>query len=196
MKSQEVIADDVLSDLRRGTADLHQSIERVMPKFEDIDADRYRQILEKFYGFYEPFEKPLLEMWPHRTRDLQMSLRQRVPLLKKDLGYFHAAAELENLPRCKSLPRYQTWAELFGGLYVLEGSTLGGQLITAQLQKQGFPKEVCHFFGGHGAQTGKMWQSFLAQLKTQVVSEVERQQAVKAAQETFLKLESWLADRG
>lgn len=182
----------ILQELREATAPHHRSIENVMPLFPSIEIDNYRQLLEKFWGFYAPLEEAHQKAWSERTDKLDMPARLRTPSLMKDLSYFHDPAAIAGLPTCADLPQYMSWAELYGGLYVIEGSSLGGQVITQHLKKMGFPEEVCHFFSGYGAKTGKMWQSFLHELQGHVQSAEDRARAVKAAQETFSKLEKWL----
>jgi heme oxygenase len=53
--------------------------------------------------------------------------------------------------------------ELIGMLYVIEGSTLGGQLISKHLVNyQGITSETggC-FFGGYGENTTALWTDFI-----------------------------------
>jgi heme oxygenase len=59
-------------------------------------------------------------------------------------------------------PRLTSAAELAGVLYVIEGSTLGGQVITRQLQTslQVSPSQGARFFHGHGDQTMARWQAY------------------------------------
>ncbi|KYG64907.1 hypothetical protein AZI86_11960 [Bdellovibrio bacteriovorus] len=182
----------ILTQLREATAANHKSIEGAMPLFPQIEIQAYRQLLEKFWGFYSPLEQLHSDAFSQQTKNLEMPLRKRTPSLQKDLSYFHDDKTLAALPRCADLPRYSSWPELYGGLYVIEGSSLGGQVITAHLHKMGFPQEICHFFNGYGAMTGKMWQGFLKELQAHVLSNEERALAVKAAQDTFMKLEKWL----
>ena len=91
------------------------------------------------------------------------------------------------------LPDYSVSAALFGGLYVLEGSSLGGQVITAHLQKMGIPAEARNYFSGYGANTGKMWKQFQAELGAQVQTPYEITECVRAARETFSSLHQWMA---
>ena len=51
--------------------------------------------------------------------------------------------------------------EALGALYVIEGSTLGGNVIAKQLSKtEGFDGISFHFFGCYQENTGPMWKSF------------------------------------
>ncbi|UOQ78251.1 hypothetical protein MUN84_06595 [Hymenobacter sp. 5516J-16] len=47
-------------------------------------------------------------------------------------------------------------------MYVLEGSTLGGQVIARQLAKANIPARA--YFSGHAEQTGPLWKTFVGLL--------------------------------
>jgi heme oxygenase (biliverdin-IX-beta and delta-forming) len=81
-------------------------------------------------------------------------------------------------------------------MYVMEGSTLGGQLIAKQLQK------TLHlsagkgdaYFRGHGDQTGPMWREFCEMLKVRVTDE-ETESAVLSAKAMFATYGSWMLEK-
>ncbi|HEY9125859.1 MAG TPA: biliverdin-producing heme oxygenase, partial [Acidobacteriaceae bacterium] len=56
--------------------------------------------------------------------------RRRAPLLAADLAFFHTGP----IAAKPSLPSIQTPCSFWGAFYVMEGSTLGGQVIARQLQ--------------------------------------------------------------
>ncbi|MGZ5285453.1 MAG: biliverdin-producing heme oxygenase, partial [Kaistella sp.] len=52
-------------------------------------------------------------------------------------------------------------AEAFGILYVMEGSTLGGNMIAKQLSKNpDFQEVTFSYFRCYGDKTGSYWKSF------------------------------------
>jgi len=56
--------------------------------------------------------------------------RRKLPLLSQDLVALGASAEeLDRLPRCQGLPACDEPAAAMGYLYVMEGATLGGQML-------------------------------------------------------------------
>lgn len=62
--------------------------------------------------------------------------------------------------------------EALGAMYVIEGSTLGGNVIAKQLSKtEGFDEVTFNFFGCYQENTGLMWKNFKEVLDTEVTEE-------------------------
>ncbi len=195
--TQSAPISPILSRLRAETRAEHDAIEAVLDLTGDgLTRDGYRRILERFYGFYAPLEPAIWAVvgWPDRGLDL--NARQKGPLLEADLRTLGGDAPTA-LPLCSELPLLVTPTNCFGCLYVLEGSTLGGQLISRHVQHVlGLtPETGGRFFHGYGDKTGEMWQSFRAALTGFVVSPTDQDVAVAAAKDTFQKLHRWIAAR-
>jgi heme oxygenase (biliverdin-IX-beta and delta-forming) len=82
---------------------------------------------------------------------------------------------------------------VLGCLYVLEGATMGGRMITRHLQATfGItPDAGGRFFDGYGADTGKMWQS-TRQLLVRGAPDLPSENAmVASAITTFACLRRW-----
>ena len=83
--------------------------------------------------------------------------------LANDLEWFGMpiTSAPERIAACLTL-RFTSPHSLVGALYVLEGSTLGGQVITRQLAQsiQVYPGEGASFFHGHGSGTYVRWNAF------------------------------------
>jgi heme oxygenase (biliverdin-IX-beta and delta-forming) len=77
-------------------------------------------------------------------------------------------------------------------MYVLEGSTLGGKIISRMLLKQVPSLDgATTFFQGYQDDTMSMWQKF----KTHLHASVDQSDAAethRAATETFVKFKKWL----
>ena len=188
----------ILSRLRAETRAEHDAIEADLDLTGDgLTRDGYRRVLERFYGFYAPLEPAIRAVGGWADRGLDLDARQKGPLLEADLRTLGGDAPTA-LPRCDDLPLLVTPADCFGCLYVLEGSTLGGQFISRHVQHAvGVTRETGgRFFHGYGDKTGEMWQSFRAALTGFVVSPADQDAAVAAAKDTFQKLHRWTAARG
>lgn len=140
--------------------------------------------LGKLYGFLVPYEAQL------RRHDFgpewQLELRQRAHLIREDLPLADA------LPLCPALPPLATRAQMLGALYVLEGSTLGGQVITRQLAKAGLGQR--RYFAGHAEHTGPLWKSF-CQLLAAEATDDNQAEIVRSAIQTFQALHAWIEQR-
>jgi heme oxygenase len=182
-----------LSRLRSETREQHDAIEKTLLLMDDdLTLETYRRRLEQFYGFYAPVEERLFNHSSPLAAWLSLEPRRKTPLLQADLsalGYPAAA----RLPLCTNLPRLVSSAECFGCLYVLEGATLGGVIISRHVQQKlgVLPSAGGAFFGGYGDRTGAMWQACRSAM-TAFSSDADDQDVVVAsARATFLALQQW-----
>ncbi len=121
--------------------------------------------------------------------------RRKTPRLASDLMALGAAPDtLAALPHCRELPDVASSARLLGCLYVIEGATLGGQIITRHLQTHLGLTPVCgaSFFHGYGEQTGSHWKAFGARVRDFVQRSGGAGEVIAAANQTFVTFEAWL----
>jgi heme oxygenase len=157
----------------------------------------YRVLIERFWGFYAPLEELLwLHDWESYT--FNMEERRKSHKLQVDLRALGLSeSEVSALPRCADLPDVKEWPQALGCLYVLEGATLGGQIIARQLNERwGIRAENgAAFFSSYGAELGPMWQQFRVLISLQISSDEDCVLAVTAAQQTFEKFRYWLEQK-
>jgi heme oxygenase len=146
--------------------------------------------VERFYGFYLPWENAVKPLLMEHLPDFAEA-RVKVPNLIEDLTYL--GKKPGKLPVCKKLPACRTWPDVLGGLYVTEGATLGGQIISRQLEQMlGLSaRRGTAFFSSYGLQVGTMWRSFCATLLANTPTEKE-DAVIKAARQTFVSMHRWL----
>jgi heme oxygenase len=189
----------ILKRLKLATSASHTTLESQLPLMKtDLSLDNYHQFVSRFFGFYAPLESQLLAAphWQNLAFDYQA--RQKTPRLKQDLLSLGSSPEsLAVAPQCTDLPEVTTPGHLLGCLYVIEGATLGGRVITRHLQNQlGLtPDSGGAFFDGYGAQTGSHWKAFCTMLSENAddVGDGGRQEAIVAgANRTFETLTNWL----
>jgi heme oxygenase len=186
----------ILKRLRTETQVLHSALEARIPVMDPaFSLAGYRRLLTRFYGFYVPLETRLVAWSRAEGRGLDYAERVKVPALERDLIALGETAEtVAQLPRCAALPALATEAQGLGCLYVVEGSTLGGQVITRQLQKSlGLSSESgVAFFNGYGAETGARWKTFGFRLEEAAARLDQDDALIAGANETFRTLERWL----
>lgn len=178
--------------LRDATRPLHDRVERAV----DLTArartrDGYRALLTAFYGLHAPIERQLAAL-PWDEAGLDVGARRKGPLLRADLRAL--GVDPAAVPRCPDLPRTDTVAAGFGCLYVLEGSTLGGQVIARDVEASlGLDAgSGAAFFRSYGADVGRMWRAFTRALDAHVDTEARRREALAAATATFETFERWV----
>ena len=196
MQTDVTLQLPLLSRLRTETRDRHDAIEQTLLLMDDdLTPEAYRRRLEQFFGFYKPVEERLLDGCGPLAPWLNVQARRKTPLLEADLTALGQAAA--RLPVCTTLPPLVSAAACFGCLYVLEGATLGGVIISRHVgQKLGVsPAAGGAFFYGYGEQTGAMWQQFRAAI-TDFSRQSDAQDAVVAsARATFEALQHWCEGR-
>jgi heme oxygenase (biliverdin-IX-beta and delta-forming) len=185
-----VPASTLFQRLKAETAAQHSSLELrlnlLRPGFTPAD---YVDLLERFYGYYQPWEAEVLATVRASLPALAAG-RNKVPLLQADLRHFRRDPLV--IASCPNLPRPQSLPQALGSMYVIEGSTLGGQWLTRHFRDTlGLQSEGLAFFNGYGARTGAMWKSFREQAAA-VVSPSDEDEAVLSATDTFDSLAAWL----
>lgn len=183
----------ILDGLRQATHTAHLALETQLGLPQRLTScDDYIRILARFYGIYMPLETSMRTQpaWPLVGEAL--APRLKTALLAKDLQVYGMGLEL--IARCDALPDVSNEARLLGCAYVLEGATLGGQIILRGLGRLGVDAERGgSFFGSYGRQVGPMWKQFRAVLSERLVRDEQQHDAIAAAQETFLCFAAWFA---
>jgi heme oxygenase len=189
----------ILVEIKRQTQPQHDSMERSSHGASLMNGtmtlDEYKHFLAKFYGFHVPLEERLAGFSEWATHGIAIDERRRVPALKKDfLALGLSEADIAALPLCKRLPAMDTFEQICGVMYVMEGSTLGGQIQSRQIAKLfGLtPDTGAAYFSSYGAAVGPMWKEFCRLLVEVGNTESAEHVMIAAAQETFSALEAWM----
>ena len=83
-------------------------------------------------------------------------------------------------------PAIGTKAEALGGLYVLEGATLGGRKILQTLRRQGVSTDDLHFLDPYGKAAGANWRMLLRILERETApSQTTMNECVLGAMKAF-----------
>lgn len=194
----------ILSILKEQTRPQHEQIEKTMNLLSRLQSvEGYVSLLGRFYGFYAPLEARLGSVQgaeqAYEAVGFNFAKRLKTHLLRADLIALGMSADaVEQLPLCSDLPHVDGMPEAMGCWYVLEGSTLGGQIIRREVNaKLGFvPGNGCSFFSAYGDQLGPMWKSFGVAIEKFVADSANSdcaERVLNAAGDTFVKLEVWVA---
>ena len=181
--------------LKSGTEQQHREIEAAIDpikKFCSLDA--YKSHVLKTWAFYQTLEAALVDIdWS--VAGFDFGPRRKTPLLEQDLLFLDVP-----LTASKEKKRSFDRANLdfaFGCMYVLEGATLGGQVISRHLAKLGIgPENGGLFFNGYGVRTGEMWKSFQTSATNYCVAEDQIERAVMGARATFTSFAESMVGKG
>lgn len=154
-----------------------------------LPLERIIRLLERFHGFHAAWEPAL----GGRVPDPLLVPRLKLPLLQHDLRCLGVAdRRLRALPSCKRAAGLcESPAAAAGALYVLEGSTLGGRIISRSLQAAPWhPPQRLQYWNPYGDDTGRRWSETLAYLES--LSPADDDAVIRSAINTFDVLHAWL----
>ena len=186
------MSEPIMKRLREETAVDHRQLEDRLDISRWFETkDQYRRLMEMFYGFITPMETALAS---HAWSDsgLEFGPRRKKHLLNLDLVQLDVSAEA--LPICSELPNLSTFARAWGALYVLEGSTLGGQQIRKIAQQHGTPDSQLHYFTAYGEDTRRRWMEFGEKLEQYAQTSGKADEIVDGARDTFRAFHHWVCE--
>jgi heme oxygenase (biliverdin-IX-beta and delta-forming) len=184
-----------LDQLRAATSPCHRRLEKrlnIAQRFASLGT--YRVYLEVMFGYHAPIEE-ILTRHPVRYVLRDYAERRKTALLAADLRELGVTAEaIAALRRCPRHPLCQDEAAALGTLYVLEGATLGGQILLPMVQQrlQLTRQSGASYLGSYGPEVPAMWQRFCATVEDWCSDGTRRAIAATAAIATFESLEEWL----
>jgi heme oxygenase len=132
-----------------------------------LSQAHYVRVLQVFLTFYTGLQ-PALTAALHRA-GYHYALADRIDWLRRDLADLAAQHPPTGPthPTPTTLPTDTVWhlataASIAGTLYVIEGSTLGGQVIARRVQAALGVDAArgARFFNGWGEVTGQKWQDY------------------------------------
>ena len=180
-----MFSDELKSCTRQAHAGLEKKLVARIRKVQSVDD--YISLLRLMYGFYKPLQE-LLQ--PASLKNIRVRYADNILGDIRDLG-----SSDNHIPVCNRIPSLNTPGSVLGALYVTEGSTLGGRIITRMIAKQlnissekGFL-----FFNAHGDDTQIMWEKFKNVLN-HPRPENERAEMVSAAIDTFSTFNDWITE--
>jgi heme oxygenase len=171
--------------LRAATAAVHHELDGALSITDRLAAPAGPAAMApRYYALHAIAERailpPLAALPPSAHTALNPGARQRAPAIAAALHQLGlpVPAPTATLP-IASLPA------ALGGLYVLEGSSLGGRLILRALRARGVDTSGLAFLDPYGEQTGAHWRALLAVLEQELAAEAARAEACEAALATF-----------
>ena len=174
-----------ISFLSRETAELHRHIESLPIMSQLLDKDLTKtalvRALEALLLAHSPLDNTLRDILPRILPTYRTP--PRAPLLisaLRDLGQSSFNEGSLQFPPSASLP------ETLGVLYVLEGSTLGGQMIAKRLEQSSLslsPQGLSFFLLGN--MTPSPWENFLQHIPESPSSQEFLGEMLRGATRTF-----------
>ena len=178
-----------INSLKLQTSVEHDRVENSMRVMDrHLDLKTYVHVLQSLYGFVLGWEQ-----WAARSTSTTVQTllcgRQRSKLLGEDLRFFSSDPFSGTYAGPDLLVSSQS--HVLGGLYVMEGSTLGGQYIARHVE--GIlaltPGSGDSFFRGYGDATSRMWREVKEALTD--LPDTETEDVICAARKLFQDCAQW-----
>jgi heme oxygenase len=181
-----------MQKLRNATRRVHAGVEDALPLLDPtLSRARYVEVVQAFQSFYAVLEPRISAVVSTHDSALGIADRAKLPLLARDLVAL--SAEPVRMGLSVRIPDVHTPSHAIGALYVIEGATLGGQIIGKHLRDRlGIGATTgAAFFTGYAEATRGMWCQFTDHVDHR--SELDLQVAIETAIETFVTMTHWFA---
>lgn len=178
----------ILERLKKETAAIHEDVEKdnaakyIMDG--SIDQLAYERLLRQSFMVYKSVEDFVNARYNILTDGLKpFSGFKKTNALAKDISSFSSLP----LPKPVRIAGSRELSTLVGKLYVIEGSMIGGMMISKKLtqcEKLNHIKEH-HFFNRNTTANVARWKDFKAAVEEINFSEEDIESAVASAKDTF-----------
>jgi heme oxygenase (biliverdin-IX-beta and delta-forming) len=149
----------------------------------------YVSFLGLLYGYYAEVEKQL-NKYLLNSDITDYSSRRKASMLIDDIGVFQNSERMHR--RCEEVPAINSYHSALGVLYVIEGSTLGGQIISKILSTRLKSDSGFSFFHCYGNHVNEMWSRFKSYLH-KPFTPTQQAEILNAALSTFATLNYWIS---
>lgn len=152
--------------IKASTAPLHARLEQALFAAAIMDGSftlaDYNKVLQVNYFVHQLLEPIIFEALGERTgREIELTKRKKLPALETDMKVSGINLSPDQ-HKAVNQPSFRDEVEALGALYVLEGATLGGQVIVKQLKKNdSFSTLPLAYYNVYSERTGVMWKQFL-----------------------------------
>jgi heme oxygenase len=184
-----------LQSLRSRTAHQHSLLEQNIVSKNllepQVTAADYAAYLSMLYGFVKGFENIVFPLLQPSITDIEE--RRKTHLLVSDLNTLGIdEAGIVAIPDHVFTEAYHSNAAALGGMYVLEGSVLGGAVVYKHLKTTWGIEAIAgkaKYFTAYGPETGSRWRNFLQAFC--LASSGMEEEVINSASQTFSLLHNW-----
>ncbi|WP_066800611.1 biliverdin-producing heme oxygenase [Sphingomonas soli] len=162
--------------LRSATEQNHERVDAAFSQYDLSSREGYRRFLLRQAAAHLPVERALDDAAGDVIED--WAIRRRADAIRADLADL-GCQDIAEAP----FDGFTSQAGLLGGVYVLEGSRLGGQILRKQVS-EALPTR----FLAQGSSLA--WRAFIAVLEAKLTSKEEIAEAIAGARAVFACFEA------
>lgn len=201
-RNKPFAVDTVHSLLRTATQVNHSSLNQHpllnAISHRECSLNVYRTAIIAYFHIFEALENRISTFIAKQNVSFDYTKRIKLSWIKEDLLYLAQDPYAKRNSPVKSLdfPEISSIGQLIGVLYTLEGSTLGGQVISKLLYQDHHLTAAfgASFFNGYGKDTKLYWDEFCQFSETILHDDHECHLAMAYAKLTFQLFEDVLND--
>jgi heme oxygenase len=184
----------VVDQIEDRTKHLHRATDSdVSSLLEEPTPEHYRQFLTRVCGFVTPLERALLDI-ADLDRFLDFRRLRKQYLLKIDLLTLGVRpTDLDALPQCSGIPRFEAVHTALGWAYVIERNTISYPTLFRRLAIA-IPGEVAFaasYLKCYSGMLGEAWNRFSSELERAVGDARDLNAIVAGAKEAFRAYRRW-----
>lgn len=185
------MSNTLSEQLKKATKQNHQQLEKLMvARLRSISSrSEYVKLLQIFYSYFGGLEDKINEyIGEDQLPDFKE--RRKTESIGNDIKSMSGL--IPKKAKEHDLPIIANHLHALGALYVIEGSTLGGKIISKMMTKQlGLEdKDGLSFFNSYGDDTEKMWSTF-REILNRFQASSDTEPIIHSANDTFLKFSTW-----
>ena len=186
-----MITATLREETKKSHADLDQSL---YPYIQQTKTpEQYSKLLSVFYGFINPIQQQF-DQYFSEANFPGYTQRRKPSWIISDLTALNAASA--HIPECNYTGYISNLPEAWGAFYVIEGSSMGGTIISKTILKN-IPgaADALQFFTGYGEHNPAMWKNFLDLLETSNDNEADGVAIIESAKNTFTNFKKWIDEQ-
>ena len=180
MEQKNIERQSFHSLLKTATSSLHSRLEEINPLASTIPTiENYIKFLTATYRILLPLEIKVNKIKNCDKNELLSKIySSKIPQIENDLKSLNI--EISSCKNSIFIPEINNLPELLGAIYVIEGSALGGQMISKRMiQTHGEKiKSSLTYLMGHGPKTFPIWKEFINKLENYAENNSEKQQLI------------------
>lgn len=199
-ESRNVISS-LRDQLRHETRQEHHDLEKALDLFSvQFNVTDYRNLLVKFFVFHVAFDAYLALKANESISAEKFYLegRSKKNWLAQDVNFMGIddVADIRKLSQDDFAILLPSTEHIWGAIYVIEGSTLGGEILARHFTKTLglFPEAGLRFFTAYGSETKAKWNETIRQLEVLANQDVRHANIIAGAKRTFGFLKQHLTD--
>jgi heme oxygenase len=173
--------------LKSETSQVHDEVEQIniMSKSKPT-IDNYIDYLKVLFKIFIPLEQKLFKFSEWKQNNFNFNLTKRVQHLIMDLNNLNV--NKSEIILSNNLPNIDSFEKALGVYYVLEGSSLGGQILFKKmlLNYSDQLENKLNYLYGFGKETFKEWKIFIDNINNYAeINSAKKNDILNSALETF-----------